>query len=192
MSRDTTQPDHSKRQGLMAITLAVLGITAAVAIVAATTVSAPRAPSRQVDDYTDLDVADVRLIAERNDWLLHEEAADASQRTNGAATPTGALAGTVVSQHPLAPSQLAAGETLTVAVVKGPPPRAVPDLLGLTLDEAQEALALWGLSAVVSEAPTDEETTDVAPQLVVTQRPPTGTLLDRGAPVEVIVATVSR
>lgn len=168
MSRNA-QPGEARSVGLIAATTATLVAVAALAIVAAATVKMPQPDMHEVGDYSSLAVGEVRRIAEQRDWVLHEQPA------NGA----GQLAGTVVGQHPAPQTRLAKGATLRVEVVDGAPPRAVPDLTGLTLAEAQHALALSGLRATVTNPQAEE--------LVVSQCPGAGTLLNRHSSVEVVV-----
>lgn len=160
MPRETKQSDPIARSWLIAITLAVLGAAAAVAVVAAATVSMPQLPTQEVGNYTGMAVTDVRLIAQQNDWLLHE---DQTTRTREAASSE-ALAGTVVGQHPLPATRLGVGETLTVRVVEGPPPRPAPNLVGLTAQQARATLALHGLEAAVTAAPSTDSRPPAEPE----------------------------
>lgn len=65
-------------------------------------------------------------------------------------------AGSVVRTEPIAGSSVASGSTITVFVSIGPKPRVLPELNGLTVDEAQAKLLELGLVAVVGEPSFNE------------------------------------
>jgi serine/threonine-protein kinase len=100
-------------------------------------------------------------------------------------------AGTVVSW--MVPDQpgLRAGETVTpkttvaIVVSQGPQPRVVPDLTGLTIEQATAVLGEQGLVLLQ----LDQEFSDtVAPGLVVRQDLPTASSVDRGAVISVVLS----
>ncbi|HWV87198.1 MAG TPA: PASTA domain-containing protein [Capillimicrobium sp.] len=91
---------------------------------------------------------------------------------------------TVLSQDPAAGTQLARGETVTVTVAVEPRTVRVPDVTGLPVDEAVNALADAGLVPnQVSETVTDEDDDGV----VLDQRPAPGRTVDRNSRVTVTV-----
>ena len=65
-------------------------------------------------------------------------------------------AGSVVRTEPAAGSSAASGSTITVFVSIGPRPRVLPELNGLTIDEAQAKLLELGLVAIVGEPSFNE------------------------------------
>lgn len=99
-----------------------------------------------------------------------------------------ALEGTVLTSRPAAGSALAAGKPVGLLVSAGPgsprPETVLPDLVGLSQDDAKYLLDVAELKAnfrsVVSGAPQGQ---------VVRQEPAAGTLLPRGAGVNVYVSS---
>ena len=100
-------------------------------------------------------------------------------------------AGTVISW--MVPDQpaLKAGDTVTlktsvsVLVSAGPKPRVVPDLTGMTIDQATAALATQGL--VLAQVDPQFSST-VAVGLIAAQDISANTTLERGAPINVAVS----
>lgn len=99
-----------------------------------------------------------------------------------------ALEGTVLASRPSAGTTFSAGKPVGLLVSAGPGPRrpetVLPDLVGLSQDDAQYLLDVAELKGnfrpVVSGAPQGQ---------VVRQEPAAGTLLPRGASVNVYVST---
>lgn len=99
-----------------------------------------------------------------------------------------ALEGTVLASRPAAGSALAAGKPVGLLVSAGPGPRrpetVLPDLVGLSQDDAKYLLDVAELKgnfrSVVSGAPQGQ---------VLRQEPAAGTLLPKGASVNVYVST---
>ena len=65
--------------------------------------------------------------------------------------------GAVIRTEPEAGVRLEEGAALTLVVSDGPAPRVLPELSGLTLDEATSTLRSMGLKVEVSEAVFDED-----------------------------------
>jgi len=94
-------------------------------------------------------------------------------------------AGQVIRTEPGAGSQLSVGDLVTVYVSQGPEPVQVPDLTGMTADQARTAVTQVGLTLTVSAA-----TVEVPPDQdgkVVSQTPEQGTLVPPGRNVEVVL-----
>lgn len=92
-------------------------------------------------------------------------------------------AGLVIRTEPGAGEQLPAGGTITVVVSQGPEPVAVPDLTGMTEEQARSALEAVGLQLTVS--PTTVETGPEQDGKVVTQSIAVGEEVDPATIVQV-------
>lgn len=105
------------------------------------------------------------------------------------AVPAGIVASWMVPDQPA----LKAGDTVTpkttVAVVlsAGPQPRVVPNLAGLTIDQATAALTEQGLVLLQLE-PEFDNTGAVAAGLIIRQDLPPDTTVDRGAVISVVAS----
>lgn len=96
-------------------------------------------------------------------------------------TPTGL----VVSQDPAAGSVVARGAPVDLVVSKGPETVTVPELVGLTLEQARDVLRRVGLTLDrVSYVPR----TEAAPGLVIEQLPPPGARVRRAERVNLVLA----
>ncbi len=82
------------------------------------------------------------------------------------------------------PGPIDVGSSVTVYVSDGPEPRVVPNLVGLTPDQAGAALADVDLALRVSDSRVASEQ---YPDLVAEQVPSAGTELDKGAEVTVFI-----
>jgi beta-lactam-binding protein with PASTA domain len=92
---------------------------------------------------------------------------------------------TVIDQVPPPGSPLAAGETVTLIVSRGPKTTVpVPALPGLALEVATAELAKIGLVAEVVEQPTK----DVPENTIVSSDPPAGTEVRQATKVKIVVA----
>jgi serine/threonine-protein kinase len=76
------------------------------------------------------------------------------------------------------------GGTVELVVSQGPPPRPIPNVAGMTFDQAKKALGDVGLVAAQVERSDDE----VARGRAIGTRPPWGTSIDKGATVEVVIS----
>jgi serine/threonine-protein kinase len=94
------------------------------------------------------------------------------------------LDGMVAEQDPIGGDELTPGEVVTLFVGESPETAAVPDLLGLTLEEAQSALTALGL--VLQEGlPVEVEFGSEFDGRVAEQSPPPGTEVDPGVIITV-------
>lgn len=95
----------------------------------------------------------------------------------------GGIAGTVVGQDPSPGTYLRRGEAVTLEVSRGAPQVAVPDLAGMPVDQARDALEDAGLRLgdVRYRVFRGRE-----PGRVVSSDPGAGADLDRGSSVEVV------
>ncbi|HQL94865.1 MAG TPA: PASTA domain-containing protein [Candidatus Hydrogenedentes bacterium] len=94
-------------------------------------------------------------------------------------------AGQVIRQTPLAGFYLASGSPVDFVVSLGPPPVAVPDLTGLTVPEAEAALAAAELTA---GAVTEEHSATVPAGRIIRQTPVAGTEVAPGSAVALVVS----
>ena len=92
--------------------------------------------------------------------------------------------GIVVAQSPAAGERVEADSPVRINVSKGTGRVDVPDLVGLTEDEAKERLVDAGLKANVFEVPADAEA-----GTVVAQNPPPGDVVGEGDTVRINVST---
>jgi serine/threonine-protein kinase len=92
--------------------------------------------------------------------------------------------GVVVNTRPPAGRSRAPGDGITLFVSVGAPTLSVPDLTGLTLEEAREILEVAGLALGSTQARTSNA---AEPGLIIEQNPAAGTLAAPGAAVRVII-----
>ncbi len=93
--------------------------------------------------------------------------------------------GVVIDQDPPPGRSVLEGAQVDLVVSKGPAPVEVPELIGLTVDEARAALEARGL---VLGSQTEQETTGFDPGEIVDQFPEPGDRVRPGTPVDVVVA----
>lgn len=94
--------------------------------------------------------------------------------------------GIVIRTQPGAGELVRAGDTITVVVSTGPSQVEVPDLFGLTFDQAQQSLEDEGLE--IGENPNITNTDD--PELdgrIINHTPPAGSSVNRGTVVTVTI-----
>ena len=93
--------------------------------------------------------------------------------------------GLVIEQDPPANDRVEEGTEVAILVSRGPPPEAVPDVVGLTEDEAREALedAGFEVGTVTDRDSEEEEGT------VLEQDPPSGAEARPGSPVDLVVSS---
>jgi eukaryotic-like serine/threonine-protein kinase len=93
--------------------------------------------------------------------------------------------GQVLSTNPTTGTTVASGTTVRLDVSQGP--KAVPKVVGMTQDEAEQAIRAAGF-----KPDTADDDTSTAPAGTVTkQSPPDGTTLAQGMPVVIWVSTYS-
>jgi serine/threonine-protein kinase len=97
---------------------------------------------------------------------------------------TAAPKGVVVNTRPPAGRALVPGARVTLVVSAGAPTIPIPDVTGLTLEEARAALEQAGLTL----GTYFRRTSDQKPGTVIEQRPMPGTLSAPGVAVDVILA----
>jgi len=96
--------------------------------------------------------------------------------------------GKVFKQDPKADAEVKRGDTVTYWVSSGKPQATVPDLSGMTQDQAQVALAGAGL---VLGTPTPEPSTTVPSGEVIRQDPAAGAEVAKGSAVNIVVSSGS-
>jgi len=101
------------------------------------------------------------------------------------AVPAPAPRGITVLSRPPAGSVLAAGSGVVLVVSEGAPTIAVPELLGLTTEDARILLEQDGLQMGTVQR---RRTHDATPGTVVAQRPSAGTLAAPGTVVDIVLA----
>ena len=95
------------------------------------------------------------------------------------------LSGTIVEQKPQQGTQVKNGETVSVVVCLGPESAAVPDLDGMTQEEAANALAPLGLHVGVV---THRQDSDAPRGTVIEQYPEQGEVLENGGTVDLTLS----
>ena len=95
------------------------------------------------------------------------------------------LPGTIVEQKPQQGTQVKNGETVSVVVCLGPESAAVPDLDGMTQEEAANALAPLGLHVGVV---THRQDSDAPRGTVIKQYPEQGEVLENGGTVDLTLS----
>lgn len=101
---------------------------------------------------------------------------------------TDAPAGTVIAQEPRAGEKADEGSEVSLILSGGPAQTAVPDLSGMTGDEAEKALSDVGLRA----ATTAEYDASIAKDSVIDQLPAAGEQVVEGSVVGVLVSLGAR
>jgi beta-lactam-binding protein with PASTA domain len=97
--------------------------------------------------------------------------------------------GDVISQSPGAGAQLTRGDRVTITVSSGRPKVEVPDVVGMGEGRATARLSAAGLTPVRQE----KQVTDPAEDgVVVEQRPGSGTELDKGDEVVIVVGVLKQ
>ncbi len=93
----------------------------------------------------------------------------------------------VISQDPAGGTELAKGETVTITVSTGRPQVDVPDVIGLSERSANSRLRSAGLEPVTQERTVTDPTQD---GVVVEQRPGSGTQVDKGREVVIVIGVL--
>jgi beta-lactam-binding protein with PASTA domain len=97
--------------------------------------------------------------------------------------------GDVISQSPTAGTELARGSTVTITVSTGRPKVSVPNVVGMKEAKANSALSRTGLRPVREE----REVTDPAQDgVVIEQRPGSGSEVDKGSDVVIVVGVLKQ
>ena len=154
---------------LAMLVVAAAGVAGSIAWLSST-------DAHEVPDLVGGSLDDATAAAAENDWEL--EIVEIRE--------VGTVDGEIVRTEPAAGSDLEAGETLRVFVSKGEPLVAVPELRGLTLDEAEAQLQAIGLELGATTRVDDE---DIASGLVVdTDLAVAVSELEPGSEVDVLVS----
>jgi beta-lactam-binding protein with PASTA domain len=113
----------------------------------------------------------------------------AATLTTGAvtqATSATVPAGTVISQNPLAATLVAPATAVALVVSSGPPPVAVPNVVGLTQAAAGTALTT---ATLTTGAVTQATSATIPAGSVISQSPVAGTLVPPGTGVALVVSS---
>ncbi|MBA3629413.1 MAG: Stk1 family PASTA domain-containing Ser/Thr kinase [Actinobacteria bacterium] len=172
----------SRRAGLyVAAALAALALIALLAYLLSSNFfdgnGSGGAPRVRVPGVVGLDIAQARANLE--DFRL--EAGVEKTRDE-------APAGEVISQNPEGGSRVERGTTVTLTVSRGPTPSNVPEIVGLSLEDAEAALEDEGL---VLGATADEPSDEFDEGIVSDQSPDPGDEVEEGSPVDVTVSSGS-
>ena len=95
--------------------------------------------------------------------------------------------GDVISQSPEGGSSVARGETVTITVSTGRPQVDVPDVVGLSEDDARGRLTRAGLGATSQERTVTDPGQD---GVVIEQRPASGTEVEEGSDVVIVIGVL--
>jgi len=95
--------------------------------------------------------------------------------------------GDVITQNPAGGTELTRGETVTITVSTGQPQVDVPDVIGLSERSASSRLRSAGLEPVTQERTVSDPTQD---RVVIEQRPGSGTQLDKGRQVVIVIGVL--
>ena len=95
-------------------------------------------------------------------------------------------AGSVISQNPIAGTQVAAGSAVSLVVSTGPPPVSVPSVVNLTQAAATSAITGAGLTVGIV---TPTSSASVPAGSVISQDPIAGTQVAAGSAVNLAVST---
>jgi beta-lactam-binding protein with PASTA domain len=101
-------------------------------------------------------------------------------------SPSDRPQGTVFRQDPASGSVVEEGSTVTITVSSGPRQVEVPMLVGLTQQEAEDAIRDAGLMLGFVD---EEESQEVEAGRVISQRPEPGTQIPEGSAVDIVVST---
>jgi eukaryotic-like serine/threonine-protein kinase len=95
-----------------------------------------------------------------------------------------ASTGEVVDQNPSAGTEIEVGRVVTITVSRGPQPVAVPNVVGLSREEAERVLENGGFDVAVRE----EFSNDVPRGQVAGQTPAADTRVGPGSTVEIVIS----
>jgi serine/threonine-protein kinase len=97
--------------------------------------------------------------------------------------------GEVISQSPSGGTEVARGETVTITVSTGRPQVDVPDVVGMTEEQAAARLNSAGLTPDRQERSVTDPTQD---GVVIEQRPGAGTRVDEGRQVVIVIGVLEQ
>lgn len=128
-----------------------------------------------VPKVTDFTLENARLVlSSRNLLATHEEVEDPS-------VPKGQ----VIFQSPPAGYRIKKGGIVKLKVSSGTPSVEVPRLAGVSMEEAIRLLNVKGLRPGKT---TEEYSVSIPPNHVISINPPSGTLIERGSAIDLIVS----
>ena len=96
--------------------------------------------------------------------------------------------GDVISQNPAGGTEVSKGETVTITVSTGKPQVDIPDVIGLSERSASSKLKSAGLQPVTQERTVTDPSQD---GVVVEQRPGSGTQVDKGREVVIVIGVLA-
>ncbi len=94
--------------------------------------------------------------------------------------------GTVISQTPAPGSAVLKGTVVTLTIANGPAGLSMPDVTGMTLDEAKDLIASMGLAI---ESITYEYSSNLPADTVISQTPEVDSEVNADNPISVVVST---
>ncbi len=168
------EPDKRKAGIYVAAALLILGVFALLAyLVANNLLGGSDAQEIRVPNVVGMDQDEARETLEERGFAV------AVERRN-----SGKPRGEVVSQEPEGGERLEEGETVTIFVSEGRAQTEVPDLIGLTQEEAEEEIeaARLRLGELTTESSDEEEGT------VISQSPEPGSEVDRRSRVNLVIS----
>jgi serine/threonine-protein kinase len=92
--------------------------------------------------------------------------------------------GTVLSQDPTGGTSVKKGSDVTIVIAKAPKQVQVPDIVGQTVDEARSTLG-----SDLSIGHVGQQESDQTEGTILSQNPPAGSTVDKGTPIDVVVAS---
>lgn len=93
--------------------------------------------------------------------------------------------GKVMAQTPISGSAVIKGSTVTLTIANGPAGLSMPDVTGMTLDEAKDLIASMGLTI---EIITYEYSKDLPANTVITQAPDADSEVNADNPISIVVS----
>ena len=175
---DADQPAERSRAGAyLALALGVLAVALLGWLLYTRVLAPPPAATVEVPSVVNTAKAEAKATIEAANLVYAEGPPQAS-----ADVPVGA----VISQDPAAGAQVHTGSTVTVVLSSGTDTVPVPDLAGLTQQQARDALKAAGL--LVGNV-TTQDSKDVARDRVISSNPPAGSELARDTEVSLVVST---
>jgi serine/threonine-protein kinase len=127
-----------------------------------------------IPDVTGYDEETARLLVESAGLTVNVERAQ-----------TAAPRGVVVNSRPPAGTALNPGRPVSIVVSQGAPTITVPDVVGLTLQDARPKIEEAGLRVGTS---LSRSTTVAQPGIIIEQRPQAGTLGAPGTAVDLVIS----
>ena len=155
----------------------IAGIAAGVVLlgIAFALVSGVFSSTKEAPDFREMTFEEAEELAEKEGFTLKE-----GEELYDSAVPEGQIC----KQDPEAGSQARKGSTITVNISKGSKEGMVPNILGITYEDAKDVLAKYGY-----ELGNIEETTSTEPKGVILEQTPTaGSSLDKESKIDVVVS----